>query len=179
MAKHPKKQITVAADASFWDVRLAVDGFDAPTTRFGFQVREQDRARLAERLAVSGFTSITGDITLLQLADKSWQIDFVVGFEVVQPCVVSFIDVAEYVEFTEQERYIDTLLDTNEMSGEHLDLEALDNRHVPVGEAIAQLIAVHVPAFPRSDEADRIMDEKAVTGRISPFDKLSELKKPQ
>jgi len=179
MAKHPRKQIDIADDTSFWDVRLAVDTLDAPKTIFGFQVREPDRAKLAERLKISGFHKIAGEIAISILADKCWQVDFSVGFDVVQPCVVSFKDVSEYVEFAEQERYIETLVDAEELSGEYLDLEALDRGHIPVGEAIAQLIAVHISAFPRSDEADRVMEEKATTGKISPFHKLSELKKPQ
>ena len=96
-----------------------------------------------------------------------------------QPCIVSFDDVSEKVEFVEQERYIDTLVTAEEMSGEQLDLEALDNGHIPLGEAVAQLVSVHLPAFPRSTTADKIMDENARTGDISPFHKLSELKKPQ
>ena len=94
---------------------------------------------------------------------------FLIFFDVVQPCIVSFDDVSEKVEFVEQERYIDTLDTAEEMSEEQLDLEALDNGHIPLGEAVAQLVSVHLPAFPRSTTADKIMDENARTGDISPF----------
>ncbi|MGB2208920.1 MAG: hypothetical protein ACPH4L_04085 [Candidatus Puniceispirillaceae bacterium] len=177
--KHQKRQIELPVDRSFWDFRLPVDQLNDAITRYSFQLRKQDRQILADRLDVSGFTSITGEIKISELATRCWQVDFSIFFDVVQPCIVSFDDVSEKVEFVEQERYIDTLDTAEEMSGEQLDLEALDNGHIPLGEAVAQLVSVHLPAFPRSTTADKIMDENARTGDISPFHKLSELKKPQ
>jgi uncharacterized metal-binding protein YceD (DUF177 family) len=177
--KQARKKITLPENASFWAFRLAVEQLDDANARYSFQPRQADRQILAERLNVSGFASIAGNIEISEIATRCWQVAFSVSFEVVQPCIVSFEDVSEKVEFVEQERYIDTLDNQEEISGEQLDLEALDKGHIPLGEAVAQLIAVHLPAFPRSSSADRIMDENASTGHISPFHKLSELKKPQ
>ena len=77
----------------------------------------------------------------------------------------------------EMDRQIEILENGEEIDPMGVDVEVLDNGMIPVGEAVAQALAVHATAWPRCADAPILAPPPELKEQNHPFAKLSELKK--
>ena len=75
------------------------------------------------------------------------------------------------------ERYLETFENIVEIDPMGVDVEVLNNGMIPVGEAVAQALAVHVTAWPRRADAPILAPPPELKEQNHPFAILSELKK--
>jgi uncharacterized metal-binding protein YceD (DUF177 family) len=84
--------------------------------------------------------------------------------------------VVTYLSFDVLERFVPESEEIEEIDPTGVDVERLQDGHIPIGDAISQAIAICAPAYPRSKTAP-ILEEPEVLRENNPFAKLSELKK--
>ena len=96
--------------------------------------------------------------------------------------MVSGEAVAEDFQFELLERYLAAPENSNaeiteEIDPMGVDVEMLENGMIPVGEAVAQALAVHAAPWPRHPDAPILASPEEAKEENRPFAKLSELKK--
>ena len=132
---------------------------------------------LAERFGYLEVKALTGKLDVRRISSACWQIRGSLTAEISQACVVSGEPVEERFQFDLVERYLETLENGEEIDPMGVDVELLDNGMIPVGEAVAQALAVHATAWPRRADAPILAPPPEVKEQNHPFAKLSELKK--
>ena len=132
---------------------------------------------LAERFGYLAVKALTGKLDVRRISSACWQIKGQLTAEITQSCVVSGEPVEERFQFDLIERYLETLENGEEIDPMGVDVEVLDNGMIPVGEAVAQALAVHATAWPRSTDAPILAPPPDLKEQNHPFAKLSELKK--
>ena len=138
---------------------------------------EAVRSELAERFGYLDVKVLTGKLDVRRISSACWQIKGQFTAEIIQSCVVSGEPVEEHFQFDLIERYLETLENGEEIDPMGVDVELLDNGMIPVGEAVAQALAVHATAWPRSANAPILAPPPELKEQNHPFAKLSELKK--
>lgn len=134
-------------------------------------------AELAARFGYLGVESLKGQFEVRQISAACWQLKGRFSTRIIQACVVSAEPVAENFEFELLERFLETLENEEEIDPMGVDVELLDNGMIPVGEAVAQALAVHATAWPRHPDAPILAPPADAKDENHPFAKLSELKK--
>ena len=132
---------------------------------------------LAERFGYLEVKALTGKLDVRRISSACWQIKGQFTAEITQSCVVSGEPVEERFLFDLIERYLETLENVEEIDPMGVDVEVLDNGMIPVGEAVAQVLAVHANAWPRRADAPILALPPQLKKQNHPFAKLSELKK--
>lgn len=180
-----KQNLNISADESIFACRWDAIDLEGKQIKLRFQVRPEDREILAQRFDVIEFSSIEGVFDITQPAPECWQLVTTVTAQISQQCVVSFVPVHTEISFSEHERFVvmnKAVSSDNSDDEEGMEIdeaEPLENGAIPLGETLAQHIALHLPLLPRSQNADKVMSEKAQDAEISPFHMLSELKKTE
>ena len=132
---------------------------------------------LAERFGYLEVKALTGKLDVRRISSACWQIKGQFTAEITQSCVVSGEPVKERFSFDLIERYLETLENGDEIDPMGVDVEVLDNGMIPVGEAVAQALAVHASGWPRRADAPILAPPPELKEQNHPFAKLSELKK--
>ena len=132
---------------------------------------------LAERFGYLELKALTGKLDVRCISSACWQIKGQFTAEITQSCVVSGKPVDERFSFNLMERYLETSENIEEIDPMGVDVEVLDNGMIPVGEAVAQALAVHATAWPRHADAPILTPPPELKEQNHPFAKLSELKK--
>ena len=150
--------------------------------RMKITASETVRSELAERFGYLGVSSLKGQIEVRLLSAACWQLKGVFMAEITQACVVSGEAVAEDFQFELLERYLAAPENSNaeiteEIDPMGVDVEMLENGMIPVGEAVAQALALHAAPWPRHPDAPILAPPEEAKEENRPFAKLSELKK--
>lgn len=135
-----------------------------------------DEASLAERFDFLSVSEVSGSVTVKLCATLCWELTAKVKARIEQACVVSGEPVVTCLSFDVLERFVSESEEIEEIDSTGVDVERLQDGHIPIGDAISQAIAICAPAYPRSKTAP-ILEEPEVSRENNPFAKLSELKK--
>ena len=143
---------------------------------------DSERAALAERFGLIALDSLSAEVALSSddigiIATGSFAAD------VMQVCVVSGTAVAAHVAESFTIRFSPEPIfepDSDiELEVEEADSMFHDGRVIDLGEAVAQTLALAIDPFPRSPDAEEILQEAGLTDQTpsGPFAALAALRK--
>ncbi len=143
---------------------------------------ETERAALAKRFALAALKSLSADVALSSddigiIATGSLKAD------VMQVCVVSGAPVAAHIAESFTIRFLPEPIfepDSDiELEVEETDSMFHDGRVIDLGEAVAQTLALAINPFPRSPDAEEILQEAGLKDEAptGPFAALAALRK--
>lgn len=134
---------------------------------------------LAERFGWLQIDAIKGEVTLSRLAGQACYMKGLIKADITQSCIVTDEPVRQHLTIPVDERF--AIMDTPEeeelIDPMSVQTEPMIGRNVPVGETIAQLIALEAPEWPRIDSISPVDIKDAGFEEAGPFGKLAELKK--
>jgi len=160
------------------DLCLAADSVGQKgAAAFSFCLDDGACADLAARFRFLSVDNMQGVIKISRIAADCWQLDAEITAHIVQECGITGDAVPEALSYTVCERYVDGLEDVQEVDPMGADTEVLEGGFIPVGEAIAQSLALNAAAWPRHPDAPQPVPDEGHARTIRPFAKLSELKK--
>lgn len=139
-----------------------------------------ERAALATRFALIEVSDLHADFTVHRTPDGIVA-QGRVRAHVVQPCVVTADPVPSTIDETVALRFVD---ESDEIGDEiELTIDALDvipyaGGFIDLGEAAAETMALALPPFPRSPNAEAVLRSAGVLqeGEVGPFSGLAALK---
>jgi uncharacterized metal-binding protein YceD (DUF177 family) len=134
---------------------------------------------LAERFGWLNIDGIKGEVTLSRLAGQACYMKGTIKADITQSCVVTDEPVRQHLSIFVDERFaiMDTPKDEELIDPMSVQTEPMIGRNIPVGETIAQLIALEAPEWPRVDSVSSVEMKDADFEESGPFGKLAELKK--
>lgn len=144
---------------------------------YRFALSAAERGRLALRFGFTAVEKLRGHLTVLPIGEECWELKGRIKGVVIQSCVITGDCVEEVVSFDIDERYVASLKDKGEIDALGINLELLEDGVIPLGEVVAQTLAVNVVAWPRHPNAPDMSSETDGLQKNNPFSKLSELQK--
>lgn len=162
------------------DLMIAFDKIDEnkPLT-LSFDADEKICQTLAERFGWLHIYHIKGEVTLSRLAGQACYMKGKAIADITQACVVTEAPVRQQLDIRINERFaiMDTPKEEELIDPMSVQTEPMFNRMVPVGETIAQLLALEAPEWPRANDLAPVEVKDDSFDRSGPFGKLAELKK--
>ncbi|GIT90491.1 hypothetical protein JANAI62_00270 [Jannaschia pagri] len=140
---------------------------------------------LADQFDVSELRKVRFEGTLAPLAGKSWVFDGTLGATVVQPCRVTGDPVTTRIDEPVQRRY---LADFETPEAEEAEMPEDDTAEplpdvIDMGDLLEEVLALSIPAFPRSNDAETLNVSAAPEGAapltdeaVKPFAGLAALR---
>ncbi|HBZ44427.1 MAG TPA: hypothetical protein DEO85_10310 [Maritimibacter sp.] len=111
---------------------------------------------LAARLGIDGARKVrlTGKLSPVGRAD--WRFDGEVGATVIQPCVVSLAPVTTRVDAPVERTWVRDMPEITADEAESPDDVTQEplGREIDIGEVLAEAVALNLPDYPRSDDAE-------------------------
>lgn len=137
------------------------------------------RARLAERFGFLSVRRLQAKLTIRQVAADCLEVAGTLDFAVTQACVASGQPVKEAQIVCLQERFVPP--DHPDSDGQEVDIddesvEYLENGQIPLGEMLAQHLALAANPFPRHPQAPENWQAGPPAVPEKPFAELSRLK---
>lgn len=139
------------------------------------EASQAECADLAARFGFLEVRSLRADLRVFEVAKGSWDIRGRLVAEVVQACGVTGEPVAESVDFTLEERYVQPIGSEDEIVVDLDEAEPLDGGRIDLGEMVAQSLALAVTPWPRSEDAPESF-QAGEDDRPHPFAGLASLK---
>ncbi len=127
-----------------------------------------ERAALASRFGLNRLDRLDADYTLAAVAG-GWVATGSLSANAVQACVATGDDVPARIDAPFTIRFVPEAALTSatpdeevELEEDALDMMAVDDGRIDMGEAVAQTLALELDPFPRSPDADTYLRQKGV-----------------
>lgn len=139
----------------------------------------EDKQYLAKRFDWIEACSIDINLELKLIAEGVYRVSGRIEAAIIQRCRLSGNPVPESFIVTVEERFADLSLidETGAVDPMAVTLEPLQDDAIPLGEMIAQLVALEASSWPRDPEADSQALLRSRDDDAHPFASLAELKK--
>ena len=133
------------------------------------------RAGLADRFGFLSVDNLVADLRIKRAAKGAWDVRGKLQAGITQACVVTGAPVSESVDFDIEERYVLAAVPMDEVVVDLDDAEPLVNGCIDLGEMVAQMLALSVSHWPRSEGAPETF-QAGKEDSAHPFASLSSLK---
>lgn len=130
---------------------IAVDRIGRDGKTFSIEADASERAGLARRFDLVSLDRLTAEIKLKRIDDGTYRLIAKVEAVVVQSCVVSLEPVATHIQDRQTHLFAEAG-DEDDNADEDAPEPILDG-HIDIGEAVAQQLALALPAYPRAATA--------------------------
>lgn len=139
----------------------------------------EDRQALAQRFDWIEACSVEAHLEMKMIAEQAYLVTGRIEAAIIQRCRLSGNPVPESIIATVEERFADleTIDETGAIDPMAVTLEPLGDGGIPLGEMIAQLVALEASPWPRDPEADAETVLRSRGDDSHPFASLAELKK--
>ncbi|HEX7822650.1 MAG TPA: DUF177 domain-containing protein [Sphingobium sp.] len=125
---------------------------------------EAERLALSRRFRLRGIPKLEADYRLVP-DGNGWLATGTLRAKAIQACAATGQDVPEAISAAFTIRFVqeaDVAEEEIELSEEDCDIMAVDHDRIDMGEAVAQTLALNLDPYPRSPDADRILQEMGV-----------------
>jgi uncharacterized metal-binding protein YceD (DUF177 family) len=160
---------------------LRADAIGAAPRAMEIAADPAERAALAKRFGLLALDALEADVSLVR-AQEDIVASGRVAAALAQPCVVTGAPVAATIDepFTIRFRPPPSSAadEEVELGEDELDVMFVEGAEIDVGEAVAQTLALALPDYPRSPEAETRLREAGVQdeGAAGPFSALAGLR---
>ena len=137
-----------------YSVPVRIESLGKAPAQFRLAATEAERAALARRFDLPSIESLTGDLAVVRNGDGA-VVDGKWAATVTQSCVVSAAPVPARIGGALALRFEPAPTDGGEieLEAEALDVLAVENGSIDLGEALAQSLLLALDPFPHADEA--------------------------
>ncbi|MEL6608199.1 MAG: DUF177 domain-containing protein [Pseudomonadota bacterium] len=113
------------------------------------------RAGLAQALGITAIRKLSAEVTLTPTGKRDWTLEAKWGATVVQPCVATLAPVTTRIDRTDRLTYVAQMPEVTEGEAEMPEDDTLEplRAMIDLGEVVAEMLALALPAYPRADGA--------------------------
>ena len=149
---------------------------EAPV-RLSLQASSEECRHLAERFGWQEVSSIEAELVLRSLSGDAYLVSGKLNAGIIQTCRITGAAVPEVIEAVVEERFANMNGSDETIDIDDVTTEALENGTIPVGEMLAQLLALEANPWPRDPEALLPYGVSPGENAAGPMAALAELKK--